>query len=408
MRILLVTPMPPQPEAPGAIPLVLHAQLTGLLERHEVTLVTPIGPDQSEAAAVADLRAAGIEVHSAPLMPPGAMARWQRRWRLASDWLSGGVPWRTAWFRSPGIQSHLDRVLATERFDLIQVEDNAMAIYHYRTSAPKVLTEHEVRRPRPVAWQDLATTPWRQWALREADWRRWPRYQRAVWSQFDRIQVFTARDAEMIGEIAPGLAPRVRVNPFGVALPQPVSRACEEEGALLFVGNYTHPPNVDAALWLGKEIMPLLRARCPGVRLSLVGIDPPQAVRALAGDDIVVTGRVPEIEPYLARAAVVLAPIRIGGGMRMKVLHALSLGKAVVTTPRGVEGLAHNGHQPPLAVAGDAEDFACKTAVLLQSATDRRRLGEAAHAFVAEHYSPAAYVRRLETIYADLRGKGRA
>lgn len=402
MRILLATPMPPQPEAPGAIPLVLHAQLIGLLARHEVTLVTPVGPDEGEAAAVADLRAAGIEVHSAPLMPSAGMARWQRRWRLASDWLIGGVPWRTAWFRAPGVQFHLDQLLATDRFDLVQVEDNAMGGYRYRTTLPTVLTEQEVRRPRSLAWRDLTTTPWRAWALREADWVRWRRYQFSVWSRFDRLQIYTERDADLVRRMAPALAPRLRVNPFGVALPQPVDPACEEAGTLLFVGNYSHPPNVDAALWLGTEIMPILRARQPGVRLWLVGIDPPPAVRALAADDIVVTGRVPVIEPYLARAAVVLAPIRIGGGMRMKVLHAMALGKAVVTTPRGAEGLADVGQPPPLVVAEDVESFVDETVVLLRSASARRQLGQAAHAFVAEHLSPAAYVRRLESTYAEL------
>jgi glycosyltransferase involved in cell wall biosynthesis len=407
MRILLVTSMPPQPEAPGAIPLVLYAQLIGLRERHDVTLLTPIGPDESEVAAIADLRAAGIEVHSAELMPMATRARWLRRWRLAHDWLIGGVPWRTAWFRAPGIQSHLDRLLATEAFDLVQVEDNAMGVYRYPTQIPKVLAEHEVRRPRGLAWHDLSTMPWSQWALRETDWQRWRRYQSTVWSRFDRVQVFTQRDAASVQAISPVLAPRVRVNPFGVALPQPADPLREEAGTLLFVGNYTHPPNVDAALWLGAEIMPILRARHPGVRLWIVGIDPPEAVRALVAEDIVVTGRVPTIEPYLSRAAVVLAPIRIGGGMRMKVLHAMALGKAVVTTPRGAEGLADVGHKPPLRIAGDAESFASETAALLQSIPARQQLGQAARAFVAEHYSPAAYVRRLEMIYAELcEGRG--
>ncbi len=148
--------------------------------------------------------------------------------------------------------------------------------------------------------------------------------------------------------------------------------------------------------------MPRLRQLRPGVRLNIVGIYPPAEVLALGGPDIVVTGPVPEIEPWLERAAVVLAPLRIGGGMRMKVLHAMAMGKAVVTTPRGAEGLEIDGQHPPLVVAEDADAVATAVAALLADAEQRRRLGADAREFVLEHFSPEAHVRRLEGIYAGL------
>lgn len=141
---------------------------------------------------------------------------------------------------------------------------------------------------------------------------------------------------------------------------------------MLFTGNFTHPPNVDAALWIGHELMPKLRELRRDVRLTVVGIHPPREVMALAGADIEVTGTVPDVEPYLARTSVVLAPIRIGGGMRMKVLHALAMGKAVVTTSRGADGLEIGGERPPLAVAEDADGLALKTASLLDDDAARQ------------------------------------
>ena len=92
--------------------------------------------------------------------------------------------------------------------------------------------------------------------------------------------------------------------------------------------------------------------------------------------------------------------------MRMKVLQAMAMGKAVVTTPRGAEGLAIEGCQPPLAVAEDAEGIADAAATLLASVEARRSLGRRARAFVAEHYSPPAYARRLEAVYAELQPIG--
>ena len=408
MKVLLITPMPPQSQAPGAIPLVLHAQLVALRARHQVTLVTVAGPDPAEWAAVDRLRADGLEVLAAQRAEPHGWPRVKRAWRWASTWLRGRYPWRTVWFWEPAVQRTLDRVLAEREFDVLQVEDNALGLYRYQTGIPIVFTEHEVRRPRSIDWHS-----WRQpdplhWTWRESDWRRWPAYQRSIWRRFDRIQTFTARDAAAVARIAPELADRVRVNPFSIDLPAPLDGRCEDDRAVLFVGNFTHAPNVDAALWLGVEIMPQLRQLHPGVHLTLVGQYPPAAVQALACDDIAVTGRVPQIEPYLEQAAVVLAPIRIGGGMRMKVLQGMALGKAVVTTPRGAEGLVGNGHAAPLIVADDAAGLARETAVLLASPDRRRALGQQARDFVAGTYSAPAYAQRLEAIYAEVTAQGTA
>lgn len=406
MKILLVTPMPPQPQGSGAIPVVLHALLTGLTPRHQVTLVTIVGPEPAEQEAIERLQAAGLEVFGVRLMKSTAYRRWQRRLRLIGAWLRGRYPWRTIWFSEPEIQHILDRLLVNRRFDLVVVEDNAMGIYHYRTETPTIFTEHEVRRARPVNWHMGPPEDWLSWAFAEADWQRWQKYQPPVWRRFNCVQVFSARDAAAIGALAPDVSTRVRVNPFGINLPAVADANCEEEGTILFVGNFAHPPNVDAALWLGHEIMPRLRTRWPDIRLTIVGPFSPKAVKALACADICVAGLVPEIAPYLERAAVVLAPVRIGGGMRMKVLQAMASSRAVVTTPRGADGLAMIGQQPPLIIAEDAEGIADAVVALLADESARRELGRRARAFVAKHFSPSAYAQRLEAIYEEI-GNGK-
>jgi glycosyltransferase involved in cell wall biosynthesis len=151
--------------------------------------------------------------------------------------------------------------------------------------------------------------------------------------------------------------------------------------------------------------MPLLRTRDSSARLTLVGIYPPPSVQALACDDIVVTGPVPEIGPFFERAAVILAPLRIGGGMRMKVLQAMALGKAVVTTPRGADGLMIEGQQPPLIIAESAEEIASAAAALLNSSNMRQSLGRCARTFVSENFSAQAYARRIEAAYVELQSR---
>lgn len=402
MRILLVTPMPPRRDAPGAIPMVLDAQIAGLRHRHELTLVTVVGDEPGELEAVDALRVSGVEVIAVDARRPAAAgARWRRRWRLASTWATTGNPWRTVWFAAPGVQHAIDRVTRLQPFDLIAVEDSSMGVFRFPTDVPRVLTEHEVRRPRPTDWRCGSPANWPSWAFRELDWRRWPAYQLRVWRHFDVVQVFGQRDAAAVAAIAPDVLARLRVTPFGIDLPERADPAREVPGTVLFMGNFAHPPNVDAARWLVAEIMPSLRACYPGVRVLLVGRGSSHHAGHLASDDVLLLGEVPTIAPQLDAAAVVVAPVRTGGGMRMKVLRAMACGKAVVTTPRGAEGFMLGDVEPPFVIAGDADAFAAATADLLSDIESRRALAERAAAFVTEHYSAEAYGRRLEAVHQE-------
>jgi glycosyltransferase involved in cell wall biosynthesis len=412
MRILMVTPMLPHPKAHSAGPLSMYDTLSLLRERHQVTLATFAGPDLAELAAIEQLRASGADLHAIWRTAPAGLARWQWRWQLGRGWLRGTQPLRALEFADQAMQQLLDRLLAERQFDLIQIEDNAMAGYDYKRGIPTMLIEHEVRNVAEQHGQDAsARTAGRPPLFAAGERRRWLRYQAAVWQRFDRVQVFTPRDAAAVCAIAPAVAPRLRINPFGVAIPPVPDYSCVVENTIVFVGGFNHWPNVDAALWLGNEIMPLLRASRAGIHLSIVGSQPPPSVRQLATADITVTGRVPAVEPYLKQAALVLAPLRIGGGMRMKVLQAMALGKAVVTTPLGAEGLAVAGRPTPLVLAESAPELAARVTELLSAPGERRTLERQARAFAEDHFSLAAYGRRLEAIYDQLlceRANGRA
>lgn len=414
--------------------------MAALAERHEVVLASLAGPDPADVEALDRLQALGIAVHAVWRDPPSVLIRgWSRVTRQAvpdpGEWarpgdsgparpevvppersparrlerrlgqlrrrLQGREPLFAVQLWEPRMQRLLDSLLARGGLDVLQVDDGAMGgAYRPDHPIPSVLIEPEVRQG--PALEAPPGAGWLQAAVAGSERRRWERYQPGVWRRFDRIQVFTERDAQAVASLAPGLQDRVRVNPFGVELPPPAEPGLEEDGSLVFVGGFVHPPNVDAAVWLAREILPAIRARRPGVRLTLVGSAPPPQVRALAGENVVVTGRVPSVEPYLERAAVVLVPVRLGGGMRLKVLQAMALGKAVVTTSLGAEGLAAAPGAPPLAVADGAEAIVEATVGLLHADEDRRALGERARAFVAEHHSWQAYGRRLEKMYAEL------
>jgi len=360
------------------------------------------GLEPGDQEAIERLSALDIQLYVVWREKLDGIQIWRRRWRMASTWLKGKYPRRTIWFWEPELQNKINELLSSDTFDLILAEDNAMGIYEYPRSVPTFFTEYEVRRPRPINWLAFREKGLLRWGFDELDWIRWKRYQIDIWGRFDRIQAVSQRDADAIRFLCPELSGRVRVNPFGVVLPTAAEPSKQRENTILFVGNYTHPPNVDAALWLGHEIMPFLRKLNPNVSLTLVGIYPPKEVLALAGNDIHVTGPVANIEPLLEQASVVVAPVRIGGGMRMKVLQAMAMGKAVVTTSRGTDGFVMNGSQPPLVVADDAEKFAEAIANLLCDRTKRIDLGRRAREFVQANFSPQAYARRIEVIYAEM------
>jgi glycosyltransferase involved in cell wall biosynthesis len=400
VKILIVSPMPPDLSAPGAIPILLYAGVGGLAERHSVTLVTVAGPDERELQAVRDLEFNGVEVHAVCRSEPHGWARWERRARFARDWLRGDWPFRTAWFWDPRMQGVIDRVATGAAFDVVLAEDNAVGVYRLPRHPLRILTEHEVRRPRRAAAPPTSPRAWPAWAFGEADWRRWPSYHRAVWGEFDIVQVFTERDAEVARSIAPEVAGRLRVNPFSAPLP-PSSDEGAEPDTIAFLGNFSHPPNVDAALWLAQEIMPRLKEIRPQVRLTIAGPNPPPRLTSLAGRSIQILGEIPDAEALMRRSAVIMAPVRTGGGMRMKVLSAMALGKPVVTTTRGSYGLVTTNGALPFVIADDAAGLARHAAELLADASARDRLGAAARRFVAVHHSPQAYARRLEAIVAE-------
>jgi glycosyltransferase involved in cell wall biosynthesis len=403
MRILLVTSMVPDPEGVGAIPKLLHAQLLGLRERHAVTLVAPVGEDPGQAAAAEQLAASDLDAHFVDRRRSrSASRRWRVRAELAATWATKDWPWRVV-CGVAGVQNSIDRLLATKTFDVIAVEDNPMSVLRFPAALPTVLTEHEAVRAPAEQWRTQRLSERPLAALRARDWRRWDSFLPEVWRRFDLLQVFSEGDARTVAESAPELAGRVRVNPYGMVLPAASDPADEVAGTILFTGTFSHLPNRDAARWLAREIMPAVTATVPGARLRIVGSSPPREVLALAGPQIDVIADAPSIEPHLAAASVVLAPVRSGGGMRMKVLESLARGKAVVTTPLGAEGFTEFGEELPFEVADSSAAIASASARLLDDDRARLELGGRARDFAERHHSPAAWAERLEAIYEEAR-----
>ena len=182
----------------------------------------------------------------------------------------------------------------------------------------------------------------------------------------------------------------------------PAPPAVEEPGLILLVGFFGHAPNVDAARWFVGDVLPRVRVARPAAHVALVGREPPPAVRALADPRVVeVTGFVPDLRPWLARAQVVVVPVREGGGVRGKVLEAWAAARPVVATERGVAGLAARDGENVL-VADDVVTFAAHVARLLGDAELRRRLGAAGRATAEARYDWDAIAAAHAELYDRL------
>jgi len=218
------------------------------------------------------------------------------------------------------------------------------------------------------------------------------RIERRILPQADEVWVPSVQDAAVLA--ASGVD-RLEIVPNAVDTDRYVPGGREERDCLVFTGVFSHLPNADAARWMVREILPVVRARRPGAHLYLVG-KTPQPIAHLTGPAVTVTGFVPDATHYLARASIVVVPVRYGSGTRLKILEALAMGKSVVSTTKGAEGLDLS-HGREILIADDTPAFADAVITLLRDASLRARLGAAGRALVERRYSWRAMERVLRS-----------
>lgn len=212
----------------------------------------------------------------------------------------------------------------------------------------------------------------------------------------DRRNLLTLEPAARIAVIPPRGPATPPLRPPGEESPRK-----ESVDTLLFAGNFMHPPNVDAAMWLAEEILPRVRLRHPDALLQLVGASPPASVRRLAGPGVAVTGMVPDVAVFLNAATVVVAPLRLGGGIRVKVIDALVFGKPVVATPLAAEGLNVSDRRELLLAEGH-EAFADAISSLLSDAPLRRDLSANAQVWAEKFGAKGRVGSAFERLYESL------
>lgn len=227
------------------------------------------------------------------------------------------------------------------------------------------------------------------------EWQRLKDYERKICEMYDEITVVSAADRAAIGSFN-----NIHVNPNGVDLAKFDGQASERKpSTLVFVGTMDYFPNIDAACYFVREVLPLIKRQEPDVQLNIVGANPTKDVRQLASDPAVqVRGFVPDLMEYLGAAAVAVCPMRSGSGMQFKTIEAMAAGTPVVATPFALGGLevVHGEH---ILVAKDSSEFADHVVKLLRDKSLRDYLVENAIRLVRARYTWEACVAALEQTY---------
>jgi glycosyltransferase involved in cell wall biosynthesis len=286
----------------------------------------------------------------------------------------------------PALRDEVDRMLRSDGIDLC-IADFLYAAYNVpeKSAVPIVLFEHNVEH---MIWKRLAENerrPWRR-ALLEVEWRKVRRSEREACNRARAVLAVSAPDAARLVENAERAD--VRSVPTGVDTAYfSANGTPEAEAQLVFSGAMDWYPNEDAMLFFIADVLPLIRREIPNVKLTVVGRTPSARLRS-AGEEsgVRITGTVDDVRPFIDEGSVYVVPLRIGGGTRLKIFEAMSMGKAVVSTGIGAEGLPLVDGNHYLR-ADDPGELSRAVVSLLRDPARRKAVGDAGRDLVRANYS---------------------
>ncbi|MBK5295260.1 MAG: glycosyltransferase [Acidobacteriia bacterium] len=398
MRILFVTRLIPYPLDSGRNQRSFHI-LQSLAAAGEVTMVCYIS-NEDQRAHVTHLRKYCSEVHCiAPskwghsrLANPSRPALWAHSLK---DCLHPTRPMLLGWYESPS-GKRLVAELCARGYDLVWAERlPGMHLLPPRLSTRVIVDTDDLEHRKLL--HDLRQGDWR--LSKPLYWLEYAKLRRLERNLLHKtpyeFTVCSLLDQRVLGD-----SRRVSVVPNGIEMPE---EPCDIPGAprdpvFMFLGAMDYRANIDGAQFFAAHVFPLLRREAPNARLLIVGRDPVPSIRNLHnGDSIVVTGTVPVIKPYLDQAIALVAPIRFGGGTRIKILEAMAYRKPVVSTTIGAEGLEVQAGVH-LLIADDPAGLAAACLKLWREPAFSAQIARDAYDLVSRTYTWEAIGRKIEDL----------
>ncbi len=344
MKILFISPYLPHPLSGHGGGVYLYDMLRHISRNHTVSLIC--FADARETKLAPDLHSLPITVQLIPRMRKTnrSIGETLALFFIRSLQLLRSVflwqPYYVSKFRHRGMARAISKATTEQHFDIIQIEYAQMGQYVEHVKQGKTVLHLIDVAFRPAYRYYKEARSLLPKAALYLEWCRWVYYEPRMVRKFDAVTTLTAQDQMLLQRLT-GL-PRVEVLPPGVEIPaQAPAASGRDPCSLVFVGNLAQTPNDDAAVWLCSEIFPMVLESSPQTTLLIIGRSPSPALRSIAEKSarIKILDFVENLSEYLFQCSVFIAPLRLGGGIKIKILDALAHGIPVVTTPVGVEGI---------------------------------------------------------------------
>ena len=401
MRILVITMQFPHCPSTGGETRQFHL-LKAAAREHEVTLVT-LAPPPHEAA-FNQLR--GLVKKLITLSPLG---KWRQRYDYARTWCGNYHGFRTmpAYMQRLAVYRVVPDYLATlsgSEFDLVQVEHSEIAhwVFGLFPRTPKMLILHNVNSLIYRRMFETIPEDSRDREQARSEWNRMRTYESRLAGKFTKFVATSREDREQFLQIVPDADLSVVPNGVDTEYFSAMQNRATEENALVFTGYMGWQPPEDAVAFFCRNIFPELLAAYPDLKFYIVGKNPSPVVSSFDNrSNIIVTGFVDDVRPYLEKAKVVVVPLRIGGGTRLKILEAMSMGKAVVSTSVGAEGLKLSPDHD-ICIADSPADFTLGVKKLMDSASLRASMGARARENVVRNYDWHAIGENMLHVYGEV------
>ncbi len=389
-RLLFLAPRFPFPLHSGGERWI-YSLATRLQSRYDVTLFSFLKHGREvPQTAFAQRMEASCAVRRVLTLPPVV---------VEAERHPAGFPYSAKSFHSREAVETLRKTIRRVRPSIVQIHFMEMAhfVSEIPRSIPTVLTEH-----------DTSHFQGRGSYLREtahgngSESGRLRSYARRFYPRFSAITTLCAEDSRYLGEFLGRPALPITPTTIDVEAFEAGAGPAARGPVFAFVGHYAHYPNEDAAVYFCKEIFPRIRRRVPTAKALMIGSSPTPRIRELASPAITIAGDVPDVRPYLRRSSVFVAPVRLGGGTKGKILEAFASGLPVVATPRVAAGLDAAARGRVLRVGKGAQDFADKAIELLGKSALRTRLIKNGRRFVRRRHDHAVTVKRFIELYKSL------
>jgi polysaccharide biosynthesis protein PslH len=335
-----------------------------------------------------------IEVVHLPIESSPALLYWK-----AISSLFTKDPLSVNWVKSGVMRKKLIELMDSNKIDLVHFDTISLATYRqYVGNTPKILNHHNIESHLLKRRTQFEKNPLKRlfYAL---EGEKLEQYERIACAEFDTNFTVSELDKQRLLELVPGSRGDVIANGVDIEYFKPSTQTVRP-GNILMASGMNWFPNRDAVLYMCNEIWPLLTKHMADMSWTVVGASPPQQILDLAKTDkrVTVTGFVNDVRPHLAEAEIYLCPMRDGGGTRVKILDALAMGKAIVATTMGCEGI-HVTPEKNVLIANTPDEFVKQIRRLHDNPDLRRSLGQEARKLAVENYSWPVIGRNLSTVY---------